>query len=58
MKNKLLFPAIGISLVAFVCIIINECTDYTVNMNFAYILIVSAMFFGFWRSKRLSVNKK
>ncbi|MDA8849894.1 MAG: hypothetical protein P8O96_02815 [Flavobacteriaceae bacterium] len=58
MKNKLLCPAIGISLVAFVCIIINECTDYTVNTNFAYMLIVSAMLFGFWRSKRMSVNKK
>lgn len=58
MKNKLLFPAIGISLVAFVCILINEFTDFTVNTSYAYMLIVSAMLFGCWLSKRMSVNKK
>ena len=57
-KNKFLFPATGIILVALVLIIINEFTEFIINKRYAYMLIIAAVLFGFWFSKRVALDKK
>ncbi|CAI8190094.1 MAG: Uncharacterised protein [Formosa sp. Hel1_33_131] len=57
-KNKFLFPATGIILVALVLIIINEFTEFIINTRYAYMLIIAAVLFGFWFSKRVALDKK
>ena len=58
MKNKFLFPATGIILVALVLVIINEFTEFIINKRYAYMLIIAAVLFGFWFSKRVALDKK
>lgn len=58
MKNKFLFPATGIILVALVLVIINEFTEFIINKRYAYMLIIAAVLFGFWFPKRVALDKK
>ena len=57
MKKNILFPAIGILSVTIIVIGVNEFTEITVNSGFGYMLIISAMLFGVWLSKRSRTNK-
>lgn len=44
--NKKFFPALGIVIVSIILLLISEFTEYTFITNYAFLIIIAAMYLG------------